>query len=65
MESYKENEARQSSLLFSMQSRIQEIEKESGMIAVSKKQADLKVEAMLQENLELKKAVCEHERQIR
>ncbi|XP_015281646.1 PREDICTED: coiled-coil domain-containing protein 170 [Gekko japonicus] len=65
VESYKENEARQSSLLFSMQSRIQEIEKESGTIAISKKQADLKVEAMLQENSELKKAICEQEGQIR
>ncbi|XP_060096885.1 coiled-coil domain-containing protein 170 isoform X2 [Heteronotia binoei] len=65
VESYKENEARQSSLLFSMQSRIQEIEKESGTIAISKKQAELKVETVLQENLELKKAICEQEGEIR
>ncbi|XP_077205668.1 coiled-coil domain-containing protein 170 isoform X1 [Paroedura picta] len=65
MESYKENEARQSSLLYSMQSRIQEFEKELGAIAISKKQADLKGEAMLQENLELKKAIFEQEEQTR
>nr|XP_056709633.1 coiled-coil domain-containing protein 170 [Euleptes europaea] len=65
VERYKENDARQSSLLSSMQSRVQEIERESGTIAISKKQADLKVEAMLQENLELKKAICEQEGQIR
>ncbi|XP_048344623.1 coiled-coil domain-containing protein 170 isoform X2 [Sphaerodactylus townsendi] len=65
IEHYKENDARQSSLLFSMQNRFQDIERESDTIAISKKQADLKVEAVLQENLELKKAICEQEMQIR
>ncbi|XP_061480116.1 coiled-coil domain-containing protein 170 isoform X1 [Rhineura floridana] len=63
--SYKENDARQSSLLFSMQSRLQEIEKESGTIAFSKKQADLKAQTLLQENLELKEQIHEQEGQIR
>uniref|UniRef100_A0A8D2Q975 Coiled-coil domain containing 170 n=1 Tax=Varanus komodoensis TaxID=61221 RepID=A0A8D2Q975_VARKO len=59
--SYKENDARQSSLLSSMQSRLQEMEKESGTIAMSKKQVDLKAQAILQENLELKEKVHEQE----
>ncbi|XP_044278632.1 coiled-coil domain-containing protein 170 [Varanus komodoensis] len=63
--SYKENDARQSSLLSSMQSRLQEMEKESGTIAMSKKQVDLKAQAILQENLELKEKVHEQEVQIR
>ncbi|XP_053148635.1 coiled-coil domain-containing protein 170 isoform X2 [Hemicordylus capensis] len=65
VESHKENNARQSSLLFSIQSRLQEIEKESGTIAISKKQADLKAQTVLQENLELKEKIHEQERQIR
>ncbi|XP_032999893.1 coiled-coil domain-containing protein 170-like isoform X5 [Lacerta agilis] len=65
VESYKENDARQSSLLLSMQSRLQEIEKESGTIAFSKKQTDLKAQAILQENLELKEKTNELESQVR
>ncbi|XP_053238154.1 coiled-coil domain-containing protein 170-like isoform X6 [Podarcis raffonei] len=65
VESYKENDARQSSLLLSMQSRLQEIEKESGTIAFSKKQTDLKAQAILQENLELKEKTCELESKVR
>uniref|UniRef100_A0A670IVI7 Coiled-coil domain containing 170 n=1 Tax=Podarcis muralis TaxID=64176 RepID=A0A670IVI7_PODMU len=65
VESYKQNDARQSSLLLSMQSRLQEIEKESGTIAFSKKQADLKAQAILQENLELKEKTSELESKVR
>ncbi|XP_054832290.1 coiled-coil domain-containing protein 170 [Eublepharis macularius] len=65
IESYKENDARQSSLLFFIQSRVQEIEKESGIISVSKKQADLKAETLFHENVELKKTIHEQEGQIR
>ncbi|XP_062981762.1 coiled-coil domain-containing protein 170 [Elgaria multicarinata webbii] len=65
VEGYKENNARQSSLLSSMQNRLQEIEKESGTIAMSKQQVDLKAQALLQENLELKGTVHEQEGQIR
>ncbi|XP_028579504.2 damage-control phosphatase ARMT1 isoform X2 [Podarcis muralis] len=65
VESYKENDARQSSLLLSMQSRLQEIEKESGTIAFSKKQTDLKAQAILQENLELKEKTSELESKVR
>ncbi|KAL7987680.1 hypothetical protein Chor_006599 [Crotalus horridus] len=62
---YKENDARQSSLLSSMQHKFQELEKESGTIAVSKHQAELKSQAILQENLELKEKIHEQEEQIR
>ncbi|XP_026536114.1 coiled-coil domain-containing protein 170 [Notechis scutatus] len=62
---YKENDARQSSLLFSMQHKFQELEKESGTIAISKHQAELKSQAILQENLELKEKIHEQEEQIR
>ncbi|XP_066478852.1 coiled-coil domain-containing protein 170 [Tiliqua scincoides] len=64
VENFKENNARQSSLLSSMQSRLQETEKESGMMVISKQQADLKVQAILQENLELKEKIHEQEGQI-
>ncbi|XP_060548267.1 coiled-coil domain-containing protein 170 isoform X1 [Pantherophis guttatus] len=62
---YKENDARQSSLLFSMQHKFQELEKESGTIAISKHQAELKSQAILQENLELKEKIYEQEEQIK
>lgn len=64
VETYKENNARQSSLLSSMQSRLQETEKEAGMMVIYKQQADLKVQAVLQENLELKEKIREQEGQI-
>ncbi|XP_042302835.1 coiled-coil domain-containing protein 170 isoform X2 [Sceloporus undulatus] len=63
--SYKENDARQSSLLMSIQSRLQEIEKESATVAILKKQGDQKTQAVLQENLELKEKVNEQESEIR
>ncbi|XP_058025442.1 coiled-coil domain-containing protein 170 isoform X2 [Ahaetulla prasina] len=62
---YKENDARQSSLLFSMQHKFQELEKESGTVAIAKHQAELKSQAILQENLELKEKIYEQEEQIR
>ncbi|KAM3853579.1 coiled-coil domain-containing protein 170 [Vipera latastei] len=62
---YKENDARQSSLLSSMQHKFQELEKESGAITISKHQAELKSQAILQENLELKEKIHEQEEQIR
>ncbi|XP_013916283.1 PREDICTED: coiled-coil domain-containing protein 170 [Thamnophis sirtalis] len=62
---YKENDARQSSLLSSMQHKFQELEKESGIIAISKHQAELKSQAILQDNLELKEKIYEQEEQIR
>nr|UNG30106.1 coiled-coil domain containing-protein 170 [Anolis sagrei] len=63
--SYKENDARQSSLLISVQSRLQEIEKEFGAFAILKKQADEKAQTILQQNLELKGRISEREAEIR
>uniref|UniRef100_A0ABM5G160 Coiled-coil domain-containing protein 170 isoform X6 n=1 Tax=Pogona vitticeps TaxID=103695 RepID=A0ABM5G160_9SAUR len=63
--SFKENDARQSSLLLSVQSRLHEIEKECNLIAIAKKQAEEKAQALLQENLELKEKIHEEELQIR
>ncbi|XP_072851383.2 coiled-coil domain-containing protein 170 isoform X1 [Pogona vitticeps] len=63
--SFKENDARQSSLLLSVQSRLHEIEKECNLIAIAKKQAEEKAQALLQENLELKEKIHEQEIQIR
>uniref|UniRef100_A0A670Z025 Coiled-coil domain containing 170 n=1 Tax=Pseudonaja textilis TaxID=8673 RepID=A0A670Z025_PSETE len=56
---YKENDARQSSLLFSMQHKFQELEKESGTIAISKHQAELKsqIRGMREENNMLKEQI--------
>lgn len=48
-----------------MQRKFQELEKESGAIAISKHQAELKSQAILQENLELKEKIHEQEEQIR
>ncbi|XP_032072852.1 coiled-coil domain-containing protein 170 isoform X1 [Thamnophis elegans] len=62
---YKENDARQSSLLSSMQHKFQELEKGSGIIAISKHQAELKSQAILQDNLELKEKIYEQDEQIR
>ncbi|XP_067398522.1 coiled-coil domain-containing protein 170 isoform X1 [Emydura macquarii macquarii] len=61
MESYKENNARQSSLLLSLQTRVQEMEEESGVLATSKKQTDLTAQAVLQENWELKEKIHDQE----
>uniref|UniRef100_A0A8D0GFI7 Coiled-coil domain containing 170 n=1 Tax=Sphenodon punctatus TaxID=8508 RepID=A0A8D0GFI7_SPHPU len=63
--SYKENNARQSSLLLSLQSRVQETEEESGVLATSKKQADLTAQAVLKENWELKEKIQEQEAKLK
>lgn len=65
MGTYRENDARQSSLLSSVQSRLQELEKESDLIAISKEQADLKAQSIFQDNLKLKEKIYEQEGQIR
>ncbi|KAJ7342055.1 hypothetical protein JRQ81_008462 [Phrynocephalus forsythii] len=62
---FKENDARQSSLLFSVQRRLQEMEKECNTIAIAKKQAEIKAHALLQENSELKEKIHRQEDQIR
>ncbi|XP_075780557.1 coiled-coil domain-containing protein 170 isoform X2 [Pelodiscus sinensis] len=64
VESYKENNARQSSLLLSLQNRVQEMEEESGILATSKKQTDLTAQAVLQENWELKEKIDDQEAKL-
>ncbi|XP_025061387.1 coiled-coil domain-containing protein 170 isoform X2 [Alligator sinensis] len=61
VESYKENNARQSSLLTSLQNRVQEAEEESNVLATSKKQTDLTAQAVFQENWELKEKIRDQE----
>ncbi|NXK44587.1 CC170 protein, partial [Chauna torquata] len=58
-ENYKENNARQMSLLLSLQTRVQETEEESSMLATSKKQAELTAQAAFKENWELKEKLHE------
>ncbi|NXC44365.1 CC170 protein, partial [Penelope pileata] len=58
-ETYKENNARQTSLLLSLQTQVRETEEESSMLATSKKQAELTAQAALKENWELKEKLHE------
>ncbi|NXP55742.1 CC170 protein, partial [Heliornis fulica] len=58
-ESYKENNARQMSRLLSLQTRIQEMEEEAGVLASSKNKAELTAQVAFKENLELKEALHE------
>ncbi|XP_035394836.1 coiled-coil domain-containing protein 170-like isoform X4 [Cygnus atratus] len=58
-ESYKENNARQASLLLSLQTRVRETEEESSVLATSKKQAELTAQAAFKENCELKEKLHE------
>ncbi|CAM4646467.1 unnamed protein product [Lepidochelys kempii] len=64
VESYKENNARQSSLLLSLQNRVQEMEEESGVLVASKKQTDLTAQVLLQENWELKEKIHDQEAKL-
>ncbi|XP_037750930.1 coiled-coil domain-containing protein 170 isoform X2 [Chelonia mydas] len=65
VESYKENNARQSSLLLSLQNRVQEMEEESGVLVTSKKQTDLTAQVLLQENWELKEKIHDQEAKLK
>ncbi|XP_021237919.1 coiled-coil domain-containing protein 170-like isoform X6 [Numida meleagris] len=58
-ENYKENNARQASLLLSLQTRVRETEEELNMLVASKKQADMTAQAALKENWELKEKLHE------
>ncbi|XP_075564029.1 coiled-coil domain-containing protein 170 isoform X2 [Pelecanus crispus] len=58
-ESYKENNARQMSLLLSLQTRIQEIEEEACVLTTSKNQAELTAQVAFKENRELKEELHE------
>lgn len=55
MESYKENNARKTSLLTSLRDRTQELEEESVALAVSKTKAEIMAQATAKENQELRK----------
>ncbi|XP_074165640.1 coiled-coil domain-containing protein 170 [Sminthopsis crassicaudata] len=65
MESYKENNARQSSLLMSLRDRVQEIEKESTALATSKMRTEKTANAATQENQELKKKITDLETKLK
>uniref|UniRef100_F6ZMM4 Coiled-coil domain containing 170 n=1 Tax=Ornithorhynchus anatinus TaxID=9258 RepID=F6ZMM4_ORNAN len=64
MESYKENNTRQSSLLISLRERVQEMEEESAVLATSKMRSEKIALAALQENQELKKKILELEAKL-
>ncbi|XP_055123461.2 damage-control phosphatase ARMT1 isoform X2 [Symphalangus syndactylus] len=59
MESYKENNARKSSLLTSLRDRIQELEEESAALSTSKIRTEITAHTAIKENQELKKKVVE------
>uniref|UniRef100_A0A8C5QL22 Coiled-coil domain containing 170 n=2 Tax=Leptobrachium leishanense TaxID=445787 RepID=A0A8C5QL22_9ANUR len=63
-ENYKENNARQSSMIASLRARMQETEEESGLLASSKTRADLAMQAVLQENRELKEKIKEFQSRL-
>ncbi|XP_068925765.1 coiled-coil domain-containing protein 170 [Petaurus breviceps papuanus] len=65
MESYKENNARQSSLLMSLRDRVQETEKESAALATSKMRTEITANAATQENQELKKKITDLEAKLK
>ncbi|XP_036625041.1 coiled-coil domain-containing protein 170 [Trichosurus vulpecula] len=65
MESYKENNARQSSLLMSLRDRVQELEKESAALATSKMRTEITANAATQENQELKKKITDLEAKLK
>ncbi|XP_007484816.1 coiled-coil domain-containing protein 170 isoform X3 [Monodelphis domestica] len=65
MESYKENNARQSSLLISLRDRVQETEKESVALATSKMRTEITVHAVTQENQDLKKKITDLEAKLK
>ncbi|KAM4770930.1 coiled-coil domain-containing protein 170 [Rhinophrynus dorsalis] len=65
LENYKENNARQSSVISSLRARVQEIEEESGFLATSKTRADLTMQAVLQENHDMKDRILDLESRLK
>ncbi|XP_042109567.1 coiled-coil domain-containing protein 170 isoform X3 [Ovis aries] len=59
MESYKENNARKSSLLISLRDRVQELEEESAALSTSKIRTEITAQSAIKEKQELKKKVVE------
>ncbi|XP_030054333.1 coiled-coil domain-containing protein 170 [Microcaecilia unicolor] len=64
VESYKENNARQSSLISSLRGRVQEMDEESGLLVTSKTRAEIAAQAVLQENQEMKEKIQEQEARL-
>ncbi|KAK6489050.1 coiled-coil domain-containing protein 170 isoform X1 [Huso huso] len=65
VESYKENNARQASLISSLRERVQEMEQETGAMASTKTQAEITLHAESKENSVLKERVEELEGKLR
>ncbi|KAG8583464.1 hypothetical protein GDO81_008428 [Engystomops pustulosus] len=65
VENYKENNARQSSLITSLRARLQETEEESGLLENSKSRAELAMQGIIQENRGLKERLKEAESTLR
>ncbi|XP_066452050.1 coiled-coil domain-containing protein 170 isoform X2 [Eleutherodactylus coqui] len=65
VENYKENNARQSSLITSLRARLQETEEESGLLAKSKTRAELAMQGIIQENQGLKERLQEVESKLK
>ncbi|XP_063773943.1 coiled-coil domain-containing protein 170 isoform X1 [Pseudophryne corroboree] len=65
LENCKESNARQASMITSLRARVQETEEESGIFASSKTRAELAMQAVLQENQDLKDRVHEMESRLR
>ncbi|XP_073528808.1 coiled-coil domain-containing protein 170 [Phyllobates terribilis] len=65
VESYQENNARQSSLITSLRARLQETEEDSGILANSKTRAELTLKGIIQENRGLKERLQEMESKLK
>ncbi|KAM8809774.1 coiled-coil domain-containing protein 170 [Eudromia elegans] len=63
-ESYKESNARQASLLLSLQTRAQEMEEELRLLATSRKQTELRAQEAFKENWELKEELHEQNAEL-
>ncbi|KAM8946547.1 coiled-coil domain-containing protein 170 [Pelodytes ibericus] len=64
IENYKENNARQSSIITSLRARMQETEEESGLLVTSKTRADLAMQTVLQENRDMKERIRDLEARL-
>ncbi|OCT79929.1 coiled-coil domain-containing protein 170 [Xenopus laevis] len=65
VENYKENTARQASLISSLRARVQETEEESSRFSTSKTRADFAMQAVLQENQDLKERIQDLESRLK
>uniref|UniRef100_A0A8C5NX57 Coiled-coil domain containing 170 n=1 Tax=Jaculus jaculus TaxID=51337 RepID=A0A8C5NX57_JACJA len=65
MESYKENDARKSSLITSMRCRIQELEEESVVLSASQNRMEVTAHTAMRENQELMKTITELDEELK